>query len=105
VFHKALRHGVLIDFENLDDPSTKYAQFPFVFGILGAALAALLIANEPRLSNFAKLSTTFLVIMNINNGILEPFHALAEVENNVLSLPKFVEVRLCCIRSVGLLLH
>jgi len=28
VFHKALRHGVIIDFENLDDPTTKYLQFP-----------------------------------------------------------------------------
>jgi len=93
VFHKALRHGVLIDFENLDDPTTKYAQLPFVLAIVGAVLAALLIALEPHLSNFAKISTTFLVVMNINNGILQPFHTLVEVENTVLSLPKFVEVR------------
>ena len=30
MFHKALKHGVLIDFENLDDPATKYLQFPYV---------------------------------------------------------------------------
>jgi hypothetical protein len=30
--------------------------------------------------------------MNMNNGILAPFHQLAVVEEQVLSLPKFVEV-------------
>jgi len=28
VFHKALRHGVILDFENMDDPATKYLKAP-----------------------------------------------------------------------------
>jgi hypothetical protein len=59
---KALRHGVLIDFENMDDASTKYCQFPFVLGALAAILSAILIMSEPSLSQFAKLSTLFLVV-------------------------------------------
>lgn len=70
IFHKALRHGVLIDFENMDDPSTKYCQFPFVLGALAAILSAVLIMSEPSLSEFAKFSTLFLVVLHISPGFI-----------------------------------
>lgn len=50
---------MLLDFENLDDAATKYLQFPFLLGGLGAVLSAVLLLSEPRLALFAKLSTTF----------------------------------------------
>ena len=99
VFQKALKHGVLIDFQQFENdfeklldvgsfPSIPYrmplpqitrhrlvcTQYPFLLAFIAAFLATIVIFMDPFLPTLTKFTTLVLVLNSMNEGLLRPFH-------------------------------